>query len=681
MAQLATKANSLLAAAFVLVLLLAALLYTRFEAETLSAQGRVQHTYDVLTHVKDLKSTIDDAETGQRGYLLTGREDYLAPYAAAADRAAVLIRDLKGLTSDNAGEQERLDHLGTVTQEKFAELARTIAARKNSGADAALAIVNTDVGRRLMDDVRDTIGAITDTERRLLQQRESAAAEAGTATTILAAVGAASALVLLLIGAMMLRGAARQRREADAAVRDAANRLRVSFDSLSQGIAVFGPNAGLIVWNHCFVVLLKPPPELLRPGTNYAAIAGALAREGEFLESEAQIRARPDRPGEPIVYDRSLPDGRIFELRRTGLPDGGFAVTVTDITAKIRAEDVQRRSQKMQALGELTGGVAHDFNNLLTVIAGNLDLLQAKTAHQPELNRYIAAASRGADRGTTLTRQLLAFGRRQALDPRATDLNTVANEIARDMLRRSLGERVDVKIVESAGLWPAFVDRSQLENAILNLALNARDAMSGGGKLTIEMANVTLDERYAEANEEVTPGQYVMIAVSDTGIGMPPEVAARAFEPFYTTKEEGVGSGLGLAMVHGFAKQSKGHVKIYSEPGHGTTIKLYLPRSLRAAADEPLAPVLLPRGDATILVVEDDTDVRRVAVAQLQELGYRVLEAADAEAGLRVFTDAGQIDLLLTDVVLPGRLRGRDLADLIHRASPATRILFMSGYT
>jgi CheY-like chemotaxis protein len=250
-----------------------------------------------------------------------------------------------------------------------------------------------------------------------------------------------------------------------------------------------------------------------------------------------------------------------------------------------------------------------------------------------------------------------------------------------NVLRRTLGERINIQFIESAGLWAAFADPSQVENAVLNLALNARDAMPEGGKLTIETANVTLDAQYAEMNDEVTAGQYVMVAVSDTGTGMPAAIVARAFEPFFTTKEEGRGSGLGLAMVHGFAKQSKGHVKIYSEPGHGTTIKLYLPRSQRAVLDAPLAPTTLPRGSATVLVVEDDADVRRIAVAQLRDLGYSVLDAEDAESGLRAFSEAERIDLLLTDVVLPGRLRGKDLAGLVRRASPLTRVLFMSGYT
>ena len=309
---------------------------------------------------------------------------------------------------------------------------------------------------------------------------------------------------------------------------------------------------------------------------------------------------------------------------------------------QIRAEEVRRNSQKMQALGELTGGVAHDFNNLLTVIAGNLDLLQNRKSLDADAQRYVSGAMRGVDRGTSLTQHLLAFGRRQPLAPRPVDLNRLATEMTSGMLRRSLGERIDIKIIESAGLWPAYADPAQIENAILNLAINARDAMPEGGKLTIETANVTLDQQYAEQNEEVTPGQYVMIAVSDAGTGMTPDVVARAFEPFFTTKDEGKGSGLGLAMVHGFARQSKGHVKIYSEPGNGTNVKLYLPRSQRAVTEESQAPATLPHGSATVLVVEDDTDVRRIAVAQLTDLGYRVLDAADAEAGLKIFTETGQ---------------------------------------
>jgi CheY-like chemotaxis protein len=253
------------------------------------------------------------------------------------------------------------------------------------------------------------------------------------------------------------------------------------------------------------------------------------------------------------------------------------------------------------------------------------------------------------------------------------------------LLRRTLGEHIDVRYIETAGLWPAMADPAQLESAVLNLALNARDAMPGGGRLTIELANKVLDESYARNHADVASGDYAMLAVSDTGHGMTPDVVARVFEPFFTTKPEGKGTGLGLAMVFGFIKQNGGHVNIYSEPGEGTTVRLYVPRAIGGLVQEKqrsTAPMTLPRGSATILVVEDDAAVREIAVAILSELGYRVLEAADGEEGLRTFaTQASQVDLLLTDVVLPGGLRGRELADRVQAVRPEVKALFMSGYT
>jgi signal transduction histidine kinase/CheY-like chemotaxis protein len=682
MAQLATKANSLIIAAFLLVFAVIGLLYVQYDSEVEDAQSWVDHTYAVQSHIKDLRIAMDEAEGGQRGYLLTGGAEFLAPFDAARDRSALLYGELKNLTADNPVEQDRLAKLSPLMQQKLGLIAASIEARKSAGPNAAPDLSELDRGRVTMSDIRDLLAAMTATENELLRQRLTSVAAVRVRTAILVAVGAALALLLLAVGSVLLRRAARDRRRSEQAVRDAATQLRVSFDSLSQGVAVFDAKRALTNWNQCFISLLQLPADLARQGVAYAIIAATLAADGEFLETEAQLDAgtAPSNSG-PVVFQRTRPGNRTFELRRTVLPAGGFAVTFTDITNQLRAAEVQRNSQKMQTLGELTGGVAHDFNNLLTVIAGNLDLLQNKKSLDADAQRYVAGALRGVDRGTSLTQHLLAFGRRQPLAPKPIDLNHLAVEMTSGMLRRSLGERIDIRIVESAGLWPAYADPAQVENAILNLAINARDAMPEGGKLTIETANVTFDEQYAQQNDEVTPGQYVMIAVSDAGKGMAPDIVARAFEPFFTTKEEGKGSGLGLAMVHGFAKQSKGHVKIYSEAGSGSSIKLYLPRSQRAVIEETRVPASLPRGTATVLVVEDDADVRRIAVAQLTDLGYRVLDAADAEAGLKIFTDIGNIDLLLTDVVLPGRLRGRDLADLVRRASPVTKILFMSGYT
>jgi CheY-like chemotaxis protein len=289
-----------------------------------------------------------------------------------------------------------------------------------------------------------------------------------------------------------------------------------------------------------------------------------------------------------------------------------------------------------------------------------------------------------AQRGGTLTSQLLAFARKQPLSPAPIELSATFPELL-PLLRRTLGEHIEVRFVDTAGLWPAMADPAQLESAVLNLALNARDAMPGGGRLTIELANMVLDEEYARAHAEVTPGDYVMVAVSDTGHGMTPDIVARVFEPFFTTKTEGRGTGLGLAMVFGFVKQSGGHVKVYSEPGEGTAVKIYLPRAVggqAASIQRSSAPTELPRGSATILLVEDEAAVREVAAAILRNLGYRVLEAQDGDEGLLVFgAHAAEVDLLLTDVVLPGKVRGRELSERITAMRPAVKVLYMSGYT
>jgi PAS domain S-box-containing protein len=362
-----------------------------------------------------------------------------------------------------------------------------------------------------------------------------------------------------------------------------------------------------------------------------------------------------------------------------------------DITAEVEAaaalaetEAALRQAQKMEAVGQLTGGIAHDFNNLLQGITGSLEIVQRRVAQGrlSELDRFISGASTAANRAAALTHRLLAFSRRQPLDPKPVRANALIASVE-DMLRRTIGERIELELVLAGGLWITKCDPNQLESAIINLVINARDAMPEGGKLTIETCNAHLDSAYTARQRGVKPGQYVCICVTDTGVGMDADTISRAFEPFFTTKPLGQGTGLGLSMIYGFAQQSEGYAKIYSELGQGTTFKLYLPRYRgQAEAEEPtpqLTEAHLADEGEVVLVVEDEPVVRGLIVEELKELGYQALEAVDGPDGLEILQSKRRIDLLVTDIGLPG-LNGRQVADAARTMRPELKILFMTGY-
>jgi signal transduction histidine kinase/CheY-like chemotaxis protein len=650
-----------------------------------NARELSQHSYGVLGTMKDLAIALRDAERGQRGYLLTGKDEYLGPYNAARDHIGLLQGELQKLTADNPAQQERLRALSPTIQHKLEELAQTVQARRDGGLESALRIVNTDVGRSFMREAEVVLSGMLADEQALLTDRLAQNDTRATWVRWLVISGSGLAILTLVLAARLLNNAWSRSYRAETDQRALVLHLRTTLDSLSQGVAVFGPDRKLKNWNACYQVLLELPRAMVRPGAAYTAFAEYTAEPGRpELESEDQVRHGGQSLREAITYERKRVDGHQLEIRRTPMPDGGFVLTISDMTKRAQAEEVLREAQKMQAIGQLTGGIAHDFNNLLQVILGNLEFVRAKLDGDGKLQTRIDRATWAAQRGATLTGQLLAFARKQPLAPAAIDLAATMPDLI-PLLRRTLGEHIDVRYVETAGLWPAMADPAQLESAVLNLALNARDAMPGGGRLTIELGNKVLDAEYARHNAEVTPGDYAMAAVSDTGHGMTPEVVARVFEPFFTTKPDGKGTGLGLAMVFGFVKQSGGHVKIYSEPGQGTTVKLYLPRAASLAkitSQRMSSPAELPRGSATVLVVEDEAAVREIACAILRDLGYRVLEASDGDEGLRVFgAYAADIDLLLTDVILPGEIRGRELSDRIRAIRPEVKVVFMSGYT
>ncbi len=424
---------------------------------------------------------------------------------------------------------------------------------------------------------------------------------------------------------------------------------------------------------------------LLETGQALSGERRALRPDGSSVWVHNHVSLVRDRPGRPAyligvvqdISDRKRAEAALLQLNEQ------LENRVREEIAKLRlAESQLMQSQRLEAVGKLTGGVAHDFNNLLQVISANLEMLQPLVENaDAAFRRRHEAAVRGVRRGALLTRQLLAFARKQPLEPRVLSPGRLVRDMA-ELLRRTLGETIEVEAIVNGGLWNTFADPGQLESALVNLAVNARDAMPNGGRLTLEVSNAYLDDHYAAAHEEVVAGQYVCIALSDTGTGMTPATMALAFEPFFTTKPEGHGTGLGLAQVYGFAKQSGGHVKIYSEPGEGTTVRLYLLRD-RRAAEEPVArPETASTGGAeTILVVEDDPRVQEAVVETLGGLGYTVLRASEAGSALSVLQSGVQVDLVFTDVVMPGPITSVELARRARELTPGIAILFTSGYT
>ncbi len=461
--------------------------------------------------------------------------------------------------------------------------------------------------------------------------------------------------------------------------------------------------------------ILETVPEAMVIIDEHATISSfSAAAERLFGYSAAEVCGRnvrilmppPDRDNHDLYMSRYLTTGRrhIIGYGRivTGIKKDGsqfpmelaigetvangqriFTGFIRDLTSRHKLEEELRQAQKMEAIGQLTGGIAHDFNNLLTVISGNLEMVERRIPEGPALE-LIRAAQEAADDGARLTGQLLAFGRRQPLNAQLADVGQLVAHFS-DLLRRALGETIELRTVVTGASNHAMVDASQLQNALLNLAINARDAMPKGGRLTVEIAHAEIALAEAGTRPDMRPGDYVLISVSDTGVGMTQAVRERAFEPFFTTKSVGAGTGLGLSMVYGFVTQSGGQIRLDSEPGHGTTVRIYLPASRpQPAATETnaaaRAPVGLPGGSETILVVEDEPRVRRVAIARLRELGYSVIEAANADEALSAAGQDRPIDLLFSDVVMPGGMDGDTLATRIRTMRPGIKVLLTSGY-
>jgi PAS domain S-box-containing protein len=684
-----------------LILLLAILVTAGILAfRQTSAQADVQRSIEVINDLNRVMTGLLEAETGQRGYILTNDSRYLEPFTKAAPDVLAEIQRLQEAAQDDAQTAASLTTLRSFAEQKLAELRETIAMEQQGHHDEAVARIRAGVDREFMDRVRAVIAGLSQDETRRLIERRGVAAKADQLLQF-GVIGAVLALLALaFFGLRAIRDQFRQVVSAQNLAQSANQR----FQLLAQGVtdyAIFlldsqghvtNWNAGAarikgyseaeIIGQHFSRFYL---PEERESGLPARALETA-GREGKFEDEGWRVRKDGTRFWAHAVIDRIQDaDGNIV----------GFAKITRDITE--RRETQQRletareqlyQSQKMDAVGQLTGGVAHDFNNLLTIIIGNLD--SAKRAledwqggAQERLQRALDQALAGAHRAARLTAHLLAFSRRQPLEVKVLDVNKLLRHLAA-FLKPSLGEQMQLEVVGAGGVWQVETDEGQLETAILNLALNARDAMPDGGKLSIEASNTYLDELYCSKNAEVRPGQYVEISVTDNGIGMSPDTVARAFEPFFTNKQVGQGTGLGLSQVYGFVKQTGGHVKIYSELGHGTTVKMYLPRAQAAAVtgeQEPKEATMPPaRGQETVLVVEDDEDVRAFIVETLRELNYTVLEAADTPSALKILDNQAAVDLMLTDLILPGA-NGRDLARTAVAARPNLKVLFMTGYS
>jgi signal transduction histidine kinase/DNA-binding response OmpR family regulator len=640
----------------------------------------VLDTYDVISVASSLLSNVRDAEANQRGYLITGRTEYLTPYQEAITEVPKLVNRLRDLTSDNPEQQRRIEALTDATNTELTQLASTMDSLRQSGFATARAEAIAEADHQTTVDISRNINEIIGEEQAILHAG-IAIADQTERRTLMVAVGTMfAALIVLAIAQLLLarRNAQLERADATAALKSAL--LQATLDHTREGIVAFNAQGRLLAFNQRFFDQLDLPASLAVEGTPFESLLSAESLRMPAAQLAARFRSPQRHTDEGVMFQGKI-GARTVEIGTHPTSDGGVLLSSVDVTQRVQTEAAAAQAQKMEAIGRLTGGVAHDFNNLLQIIRSNLDLLSKQLDEQPRAKQRIDNALAGVERAAQLTRQLLAFARRQPLETHPVNLARMVTEMS-DLLRRTLGEHIEIETVVSGGLWNALADPAQIENALLNLAINARDAMPDGGKLTIELANASLDEEYATQHADVTAGQYVLLAVTDTGTGMPPEIIARVFEPLFTTKPEGRGTGLGLAQVYGFVRQTGGHIKIYSEVGHGTTVKIYLPRT-KKAEERDIPKVLEPivGGTETVLVVEDDTQVRRGAVDILGTLGYRVLQAASIEYALEMLEKGGRIDLLFTDVVMPGPLKATDLAQRARALQPHIAVLFTSGYT
>ncbi len=645
--------------------------------EEKASQEFVDHTYQVIVAAQAMLADVQAAELAEREYRLTGTKAY-EDRVRSSMQAAFKDRDrFQSLTPDNSRQQVRAGALKAQFESLDGIIWAAIATprpRTSATPDATRALTSDMVAK--IDQARNALTAASAEERGLLALRASHTRALERSTFVILLLSMFLALVILVAVVVLLARSNLRLVRSESARAHQASILQATLDSIRDGITVFASDRRLRAFNPNFFGLTGLPLDLAAAGTTLDAFRHAESENPDKLFPTVGLSELAGSETRHLVVE-----GRHLDVYATAVPGGGALVAVSDVTARVQFELTSRQTQKMEAIGQLTGGIAHDFNNLLQIISANLDLSKGLNGADERLAVRLNNAIAAVERGSRLTGQLLAFARRQPLEPRVVNLGRLVQDMT-DMLRRTIGEQIEIESVAAGGLWNALADPNQLQNALFNLAINARDAMPDGGQLTIEVANAFLDDDYVSQHADVTAGQYVMLAVTDTGCGMTPGVVARAFDPFFTTKPEGQGTGLGLSQVYGFVKQSGGHVKIYSEVGHGTTVKLYLPRT-RKAQDDTRDPAdgPLQSGSESILVVEDDEGVRSAVADLLAELGYRVLTADGAEKALAILRGGVKVDLLFSDVVMPGPIPTREMARIALEIDPTIKILFTSGYT
>jgi PAS domain S-box-containing protein len=667
----------------------------------------LDRTIAVLKKISDMRPLLRGAESAARGFALTGDAGFVDEYRNSSIAILAAFDDLIAFVRDNPGETQSLEKTKAHVARGIAASGELIRLKTEGDSAGITALMATPELRTVMEKVGAGLEKIVAEERRRLAARS---AESNSNGRFLLAIDLAGVALILVLATMLiletrrsssklratneqLEAAVAERTEHLVAAHEALRRstavLESTFHSMAEAVLVIDTKGEIMLSNPAAEKMLRYKPgmtvELLRSLSNVFRADGVTPLPVSEMPAARALRGEQFDDTEIIV--RPLSGSEQVHLVISGRPlrdasgtINGAALIYHDISASRDTERRLQQAQKLDAIGKLTGGVAHDFNNMLTVITGTTETLVATLKNQPSLLKTAELIDQAAERCRELIQHLLAFARRQPLHPRNVDINNTVLDIAK-LLRPTLGEQIEINSIFEREAMISHVDPSQLAHSLLNMAINARDAMPNGGKLLFETRNIVLDETYAAANPDVKPGPYVMLAVSDSGTGMSQAVQDKVFEPFFTTKEVGKGSGLGLSMVYGFVKQSGGHIKIYSEEGHGTTIKLYLPpaRGPVEAAASAVAPV--SGGTETILVVEDDALVRNFATTQLQSLGYKTVAAADSRAALALLENGQPFDLLFTDVIMPGGLNGRQLADEVAKRRPGIKVLYTSGYT